>query len=205
MIIQGEERSFSQNCYISRIALRINIVREKIFFFNLKFYSSFFFVEITADPSEGENLGEDIELEIQASPEQVDTVETNDEDEIKDSNDDNDDEVYDESEERLDSENDKEEQHIEVAASRYEVRAPSSMAELVAVELSSDEHEQSAVDGDEAKTSSGVTVIASSEATEDSETGPDIGEPSVTSKKEASSGRTEDKEAKYKLLLKTLR
>jgi hypothetical protein len=139
----------------------------------------------------------------------VDTVETNEEDEIKDSNDDNDDEVYDESEERLDSENDKEEQHIEVAASRYEVRAPSSMADqhqqVVAVELSSDEHEQSAVDGDEAKTSSDVTVIAPSAATDDGETGPDIGEPSVTSKKEASSGRTEDKEAKYKLLLKTLR
>jgi hypothetical protein len=139
----------------------------------------------------------------------VDTVETNDENEIKDSNDDNDDEVYDESEERLDSENDKEEQHIEVAASRYEVRAPSSMADqhqqVVAVELGSDEHEQSAVDGDEAKTSSDVTVIAASATTDDGETGPDIGEPSVTSKTEASSGRTEDKEAKYKLLLKTLR
>jgi hypothetical protein len=140
----------------------------------------------------------------------VDTVETIDEDETKDSNDDNDDEVYDdESEERLDSENDKEEQHIEVAASRYEVRAPSSMADqhqqVVAVELSSDEHEQSAVDGDEAKTSSDVTVIAASAAADDGETGPEIGEPSVTSKKEASSGRSEDKESKYKLLLKTLR
>jgi hypothetical protein len=72
--------------------------------------------------------------------------------------------------------------------------------QVIAVELSSDEHEQSAVDGDEAKTSSDITVIAAS----DGETGPDIGEPSVTSK-EASSGRTEDKDAKYKLLLKTLR
>jgi hypothetical protein len=171
-------------------------------------FSFSFFVEITSDPSEEENLREDIELEVQASPEQVDSVETIYEDEIKDSNDENDDEVYDESEERLDSENDKEEQHIEVAASRYEVRAPSSMADhqqVVAVELSNDKHEQSAVDGDEAKTSSDVTVIAASEAADDGETGPDIGEPSVTSKKETSSGRTEDKEAKYKLLLKTLR
>jgi hypothetical protein len=204
MFLNFVRLSFLPHYNIFRIAPRINTVREQILI-NFKFYSSLF-AEITADPLEVENLGEEyIELEVRASPEQVDTVETIDEDEIKDSNDENDDEVYDE---RLDSENDKEEQHIEVAASRYEVRAPSSMADqqqVVAVELSSDEHEQSAVDGDEAKTSSDVTVIAASAAADDGETGPDIGEPSVTSKKEASSGRSEDKEAKYKLLLKTLR
>ena len=127
-------------------------------------------------------------------------------------------------EDRLDSENDKEEQHIEIAVSCYQVRADSSMADsqeqlgepeqlaeqeqLGEPEQLGEQQQAAAVQKEQPADDHGGDQHAEVEqaASQESEAiGSAEAAISPQKEREAAAGRSEDRDAKYNLLIKTLR
>jgi hypothetical protein len=156
---------------------------------------------VRSDPTESETLAEDIQLKDQPNSDLSEPPLDDDDDHVHFP--DKDDNSGDESDERHCSENEKEEQHIEVVQPRYQLPTLTSMADATNLEAG---QEQVAVATESAGAPEVAMEAASPQRNDELEENIKMTEEDEQREtKEDTPEKTEDKDAKYKLLLKTLR